>query len=110
MGNVELVDLAEATRPEEVGQKAAGLGRAAAAGFEVPDARVVPISVTRRMQQGDEPDLRSLLAGVLEQLGGIVAVRSSGVDEDTEGASYAGQYVTVLGVSDLDGMVEAVRT
>jgi rifampicin phosphotransferase len=48
--------------------------------------------------------------GVLEQLGGTVAVRSSGVDEDTEGASYAGQYVTVLGVSDLDGLVEAVRT
>ncbi|HSJ36209.1 MAG TPA: PEP/pyruvate-binding domain-containing protein [Acidimicrobiia bacterium] len=109
-GNMELVDLAEATRPEEVGQKAAGLGRADAAGFEVPAARVVPISVTRRIQQGDEPDLRVLLAGVLEQLGGNVAVRSSAVDEDTEGASYAGQYTTVLGVSDLDGLVDAVRS
>jgi rifampicin phosphotransferase len=109
-GSVELVELAEATRPESVGQKAAGLGRAVAAGYRVPDGRVVPISVTRRMQQGDEPDLRDLLDGMLEQLGGTVAVRSSGVDEDTEGASYAGQYVTVLEVRDLDGLVEAVRT
>lgn len=103
------MELVGATDPETVGQKAAGLGRAFAAGYQVPDARVVPISVTRGIHSGDEPDLRQLLDGVLDALGGTVAVRSSGVDEDTEAASYAGQYLTILGVSDVDDLVEAVR-
>lgn len=109
-GEVRLVDLGEATRAEKVGQKAAGLGQAVAAGFKVPEARVVPISVTRQMQQGEEPDLQRLLAGALEDLGGTVAVRSSGVDEDTDSASYAGQYLTVLGVTDPGELVAAVHT
>lgn len=109
-GDVRLVALTEATHPEEVGQKAAGLGRAIAEGFNVPDGQVVPITVTRRLQQGDDADLHRLLAGVLEELGGMVAVRSSGVDEDTESASYAGQYVTVLGITDPDALVAAVHT
>ncbi len=39
-----------------------------------------------------------------------MAVRSSGVAEDLGGASYAGQYETVLGVDDGDALCAAVRT
>jgi phosphohistidine swiveling domain-containing protein len=42
--------------------------------------------------------------------GNQVAVRSSGTAEDQSSASYAGIYETVLGVSEIDGVVEAVKT
>ncbi|MHC4249486.1 MAG: PEP/pyruvate-binding domain-containing protein, partial [Planctomycetota bacterium] len=38
-----------------------------------------------------------------------VAVRSSATAEDLPGHSFAGQYDTVLGVTDLDGCLDAVR-
>jgi phosphohistidine swiveling domain-containing protein len=47
----------------------------------------------------------------LEQLGddSVVAVRSSALAEDTGASSAAGQFETVLGVSGVDGVVEAIR-
>jgi phosphohistidine swiveling domain-containing protein len=54
-------------------------------------------------------DLRDRLALALEDLGGgLVAVRSSGAAEDLPGASFAGQYETILGVDGLDAVQEAV--
>jgi len=45
-------------------------------------------------------DLSAALSAATERLGsGPFAVRSSGVDEDLPGASYAGQYETVLNVA-----------
>lgn len=38
-----------------------------------------------------------------------LAVRSSAVNEDLPGASFAGVYATVLGVTDLEGFWQAVR-
>jgi rifampicin phosphotransferase len=40
---------------------------------------------------------------------GPVAVRSSALAEDLEGASFAGQYETVHGVSSAAAMLDAVR-
>src|SRR5581483_9773923 len=45
----------------------------------------------------------------LESIPGPVAVRSSAVAEDLEEASFAGQYETVLDVSGLAAVLEAVR-
>ncbi len=38
-----------------------------------------------------------------------VAVRSSAVDEDQSDASFAGQYRTTLGITEWDGLLEAIR-
>jgi phosphoenolpyruvate synthase/pyruvate phosphate dikinase len=67
------------------GGKAAGLSRLAAIGLAVPPALVVVDA---------EPG--NLLDGITDAWaahgGGPAAVRSSGADEDAEGASAAGQF------------------
>jgi pyruvate,water dikinase len=93
------------------GHKAANLARLTALGFPVPPGAVVPTGAVDRIRAlGAVPeDLRDRLALALEDLGGgPVAVRSSGAAEDLPGASFAGQYETVLGVDGLDAVGEAV--
>jgi pyruvate,water dikinase len=46
---------------------------------------------------------------VLAELGGLVAVRSSAVGEDGAASSFAGQHLTVLGVTHEVGLLEAIR-
>jgi rifampicin phosphotransferase len=108
---------------EAVGAKAAHLGRLAAEGFRVPDGFVVTTAAFEAHVEaaggarGDAVRAAPLPAGVgvalragLEALGeGLLAVRSSGVAEDTPGASFAGQYATVLGVSGFEAVGDAVR-
>ena len=80
-----------------VGEKAQSLARLKRLGFPVPDGFVLL------------PDAgleAASLAPALARLGGPVAVRSSSTAEDLAGASFAGQYVTVLGVS---GALEVAR-
>ena len=82
------------------GQKAATLASLRRAGFRVPEGCVIPAHV--------EPDADALRAA-LDKLGnGPWAVRSSGVTEDLEEASFAGQYETVLGVTTLAEVLAAV--
>ncbi|MGW7051081.1 dCTP deaminase domain-containing protein [Streptomyces sp. NPDC054887] len=56
---------------------------------------------------------RALLAARLSELFGgsdvELAVRSSGLDEDTEGSSLAGVHQSVLGVRGTDAVVEAIE-
>lgn len=113
-----------------VGGKALGLARLSRTGLPVPPALVVPVSVFRaflrdnglweRASQGDpalydaipQGRLDATFAGTLrtaaEQLGRRLAVRSSGVDEDGERSSFAGQYETFLGVSPGDDTERAL--
>jgi pyruvate,water dikinase len=98
-----------------VGRKAAVLGELKRAGFPVPDGLVVTTEALARtlaaagLDAGAGPDqveavaLPDEVAAAVEAAGGRLgggplAVRSSAVDEDLPGASYAGQYETVLGV------------
>jgi pyruvate,water dikinase len=98
-----------------VGRKAATLGELRRAGFPVPDGMVLTTEALARtlaaagLDDAAAPDqvaaaplpgeVAAALAAVAGRLGGgPLAVRSSGVDEDLPGASYAGQYETVLGV------------
>jgi pyruvate,water dikinase len=95
-----LTPLAEATGAERSGHKAAHLAAMLRAGFVVPDGFVVPVGV--------EPS-RAEVTAALEALGeGPVAVRSSSVAEDLPDASFAGQYLTVLGVEGIDAVMEAI--
>lgn len=90
-----------------VGGKAAGLADAMAAGHPVPDAVVITTSQIAAWVDGDVA--RSDAAALLASLGGRVAVRSSAVAEDGAGASFAGQYESVLDVTDADALQAAVR-
>src|SRR5215207_390184 len=93
------------------GHKAAKLARLTGLGFPVPPGVVVSTAAVDRIRaQGAVPeDLGGRLALALAELGGgPVAVRSSGAAEDLPGASFAGQYETILGVEGLAAVQEAV--
>jgi rifampicin phosphotransferase len=105
------LDDEQATDAGLAGHKAANLARLTALGFPVPPGVVVSTDAVDRIRAlGTVPeDLRDRLALALEDLGGgLVAVRSSGAAEDLPGASFAGQYETILGVDGLDAVQEAV--
>ncbi|HSJ08765.1 MAG TPA: PEP/pyruvate-binding domain-containing protein, partial [Longimicrobiales bacterium] len=95
-----LIPLSDALNPDRYGHKAARLAALARAGFEVPDGFVVPV--------GHDPS-REELAAELDALGDApLAVRSSSVAEDLADASFAGQYLTVLGVTGADAVLAAL--
>jgi rifampicin phosphotransferase len=100
----------EPTRMEALlGTKAANLARLAGAGFPVPAGVVVTPAAEADWEQA----CARLRRGVAELGGGAgqrFAVRSSGTAEDLAGASFAGQYETVLDVSpgELPGAVRRV--
>jgi rifampicin phosphotransferase len=107
-----VVSLAEAAHLDPtqaqalLGSKAASLARLAGAGFPVPVGVVVTAAAAANPDQ-TVARLRSAAA----ELGGPhqrFAVRSSATAEDLAGASYAGQYETVLEVG-LDELADAVR-
>jgi phosphohistidine swiveling domain-containing protein len=100
-----------------VGVKAANLASLLQAGFPVPAGVVLTADAQSEFseppgdtQRAASPALRDLLNDVLAVMDGVpVAVRSSGIAEDLPGASFAGQYETVLGVQGLDELERAVR-
>src|SRR5688572_14050777 len=99
-----------------VGGKAASLGRLATAGFRVPGAFALPVNLTVTLAGPPAAWPENSRALVLEAYRGLVpdghpvAVRSSGVDEDSAGASFAGQHATVLDVVGEDALLEATAT
>jgi pyruvate,water dikinase len=93
---VRLVDLADAG--PECGGKAYALGRLVRAGVDVPEGVVA-------LGEVDALALREVLA----RLGEPLAVRSSGLHEDSASASFAGQLETVLGVAGTEAVAEAVE-
>ncbi len=110
-----------------VGSKAANLARLLQAGFPVPVGFVVTAAAFEQFLAANELDFASAteenitgarfpedIEGALQNefslLGDIsVAVRSSGIAEDLPGASFAGQYETVLDVRDIDALFVAVK-
>ncbi len=97
---VELSDLVDA----RYGGKALGLAGLAAAGFDVPAAFVIADADPDALPDGLAERYARLAAD-----GASVAVRSSAAGEDGAESSFAGQYESVLGVTDLDGLVAAIR-
>lgn len=98
-----LADVAAAD-PAVAGAKAATLSQLSRAGFPVPQGFVIPVTASRAVAEGGSDDV----ARAADELGGPLAVRSSGVDEDSATASYAGQFASVLGVSPGPALFEAI--
>ena len=95
-----VLTLNDAHDPLICGNKAAALGALRRAGHHVPDGVVVPAGVAFTRAEAIEAK---------DHLGpGPWAVRSSSAAEDLVDASFAGQYETVLNVTALDGLVNAV--
>ncbi len=121
-------NLKRVTRSETrlVGVKAANLGELAGAGFPVPDGFVLTTVAfdryleTGSLDPGNSPaDLGSvtfpeeIASNILESAAGMgdvpLAVRSSGIAEDLPGASFAGQYESVLDVRGEEALLQAVE-
>ncbi len=119
LGEVAAADAAR------VGRKAATLSELLRAGFPVPDGAVLTTSALARAlatagldatASPEQVERVRLPEGVVAALAswdglranGALAVRSSGADEDLPGASYAGQYESVLDVA-VDDLPAAIR-
>lgn len=109
-GPARLVPLSDAINITEFGGKAARQAALIQAGFAVPEGFVVPCGAFREWQGGDDlpPAVTEMLVSAAEQLGYPLAVRSSGLAEDLDDASFAGMYATVLNVDSAEGVKEAV--
>jgi rifampicin phosphotransferase len=103
-----LLPLGSATDPHSAGRKAAHLARLLNAGFDVPDGWVVPANVAERIALDADDELGRTLVSNLPDV--PLAVRSSGVDEDADDTSLAGQFESILGVRGPDEILHAIRT
>ncbi len=96
-----------------VGGKAGTLGELLQAGYEVPDGFVITTAAFASwLKDGADqlsPELEAAIESALGGLIGTLAVRSSGVAEDSTDASYAGLYESYLGIQGAEGVKAAVR-
>jgi pyruvate,water dikinase len=99
-----IVRLREAEDEKVFGGKAVQLGAAIRAGLPVPEGFALSVDCVERAVAGDIAPVEAARA----ELGDLIAVRSSGVGEDSAGASFAGQHATVLGIADRAGLIEAI--
>jgi pyruvate,water dikinase len=102
------VPLAGAHDEAIFGAKAVGLGEAARAGLPVPPGIALPGELTEAVAAGQD----SAIGEVMESarfLTGPLAVRSSAVGEDSAGASFAGQHLTLLNVPSSADLSSAIR-
>ncbi|WP_419548416.1 glycerol-3-phosphate acyltransferase [Microcystis sp.] len=82
----------------KVGQKAATLAYLKRAGYPIPRGWVLP--------PGDDP--QPLIESLNPDIDHPLVVRSSAIGEDSETASSAGQYTTILNVVDQENLAAAI--
>ncbi|MDG4787098.1 PEP/pyruvate-binding domain-containing protein [Micromonospora sp. WMMD1102] len=103
---MNVITLAEtaAGRTELVGGKAAGLGELIRSGERVPDGFCL---TTTAYERGVIPE-REVAEAYAALGGGAVAVRSSATAEDLPFASFAGMQATLLDVTGVDALHDAI--
>lgn len=103
-----VVPLAKARDHRIFGSKAVGLGEAARRGLPLPRGVALSGSIVEAVAAGETRAIRKVVRSV-RPLEGALAVRSSAVDEDGAGASFAGQHLTLLNVPSVAELGDAVR-
>jgi pyruvate,water dikinase len=102
------VRLAEARDELAFGGKAVQPGAAVRAGLPVPAGFALAADLVETVARG-LPAGYAQLAAVCARLSTPLAVRSSGVGEDSATISYAGQHATVLNVRSIQAVAGAVE-
>jgi phosphohistidine swiveling domain-containing protein/glycerol-3-phosphate acyltransferase PlsY len=97
-GDKSIISLADELDVAKVGQKAATLSQLYRWGYPVPMGWVLP--------PGD--DVQTLSDFLQPSSSSPLVVRSSAIGEDSEQASAAGQYETILNVNSGQGLKEAI--
>lgn len=118
---MHIVQLDQEHSLEEVGGKAFHLSEMIREGLPVPNAVCVPSSVYHKYVDGSNGNIRQTIQNIefeqdfIDELqsyieaNAAVAVRSSGVLEDTTDKSFAGQYDTFLNVQTLSELIFAIK-
>ncbi len=102
------VPLEEALAESRFGGKASALARAIVAGLPVPGGFALSSDLVARIASGD-PESQAAALAFFENSRRPVAVRSSGIGEDSADASFAGQHATILNVTTAHAFLDAVR-
>jgi phosphoenolpyruvate synthase/pyruvate phosphate dikinase/glycerol-3-phosphate acyltransferase PlsY len=97
-GEKSILSLNHKLKPEKVGQKAANLAYLKSLGYQVPNGWI--------LLPGDDPQL--LLDYIDPSLENPFVVRSSAMGEDGETASAAGQYLTILNITNQAALKTAI--
>ncbi len=97
-GHKTILSLDDELDVNQVGQKAATLSTLKRQGYAVPPGWVLPF--------GDNPE--PLIKFLQPSVAAPLVVRSSAVGEDSEQASAAGQYETVLNVTTKEALQQAI--
>lgn len=99
--------LIDAQDEAHFGGKASKLAHSLRAGLPVPPGIALGTSHVEALAQSHKEALHHLREE-FRALGGPCAVRSSAIGEDSEGASFAGQHLTLLNIRDPDEVAHAV--
>ncbi|MEG3439651.1 glycerol-3-phosphate acyltransferase [Pannus brasiliensis CCIBt3594] len=99
-GDRALLSLDNTLDPLKVGQKAATLSYLKRSGYCVPDGWILPA--------GD--DSKPLIDFLRPSPNNPLVARSSAIGEDSETASAAGQYTTILDITDSQALESAILT
>lgn len=102
------VPLSEATDEAAFGGKAVQLGHAMRAGLPVPAGVALGVSLVDAFMAGD-PEAARAAESVLSSVGPSVAARSSVVGEDGSAASFAGLHATILNVTSVAELRDAIK-
>lgn len=110
------LDQIRAGDAERVGSKMARLGELKSRGWRVPDGYAI---TAQALADPDDPAVWDAVAAAHERLrqrtGHVghaalkVAVRSSAVSEDSDRASFAGQYETYLGIAGINNVIRHIK-
>jgi pyruvate,water dikinase len=103
-----VVPLEKARDDAIFGSKAVGLGKAARGDLPLPPGVALSGEIVEAVASGEERAIKKVTKAC-RGLSGPLAVRSSAVDEDGAEASFAGQHLTLLNVSSIGELGEAVR-